>query len=147
MIGFDFVKAGSALFTVKFPQPIQGRTHYTYKVERVDGNYMGKETVTYFVKLMTGSDNTDYLSYSYLGIMCSTTGWVKLTAKSCVKDGAFAYKVIQRVLNRLAKNESFMIADAGWTVMHEGKCGRCGRKLTHPTSIETGIGPECATKL
>lgn len=27
---------------------------------------------------------------------------------------------------------------------HEGKCGRCGRALTDPESIERGIGPECA---
>ena len=28
----------------------------------------------------------------------------------------------------------------GW---HEGRCGRCGRKLTVPESIEAGYGPEC----
>lgn len=26
---------------------------------------------------------------------------------------------------------------------HEGVCGRCGRRLTVPESIETGFGPEC----
>jgi hypothetical protein len=30
---------------------------------------------------------------------------------------------------------------------HEGKCCRCGRKLTVPASIASGIGPECATKI
>lgn len=29
---------------------------------------------------------------------------------------------------------------------HEGRCGRCGRRLTVPSSIETGLGPECAGK-
>ena len=28
-------------------------------------------------------------------------------------------------------------------VWHEGRCGRCGRALTVPESIERGIGPEC----
>src|ERR1019366_4832357 len=32
---------------------------------------------------------------------------------------------------------------ANLEVWHEGKCGRCGRKLTVPESIERGIGPEC----
>ena len=32
-------------------------------------------------------------------------------------------------------------------IWHEGRCGRCGRKLTVPSSIESGIGPECASKL
>jgi hypothetical protein len=29
-------------------------------------------------------------------------------------------------------------------VYHEGKCGRCNRKLTTPASVLTGIGPDCA---
>jgi hypothetical protein len=31
-------------------------------------------------------------------------------------------------------------------IRHNGSCGRCGRKLTVPTSIKAGIGPECAKK-
>ncbi len=30
---------------------------------------------------------------------------------------------------------------------HEGRCGRCGRLLTVPESILTGIGPECSKKV
>jgi hypothetical protein len=26
---------------------------------------------------------------------------------------------------------------------HENHCGRCGRQLTHPESIDRGVGPEC----
>jgi hypothetical protein len=26
---------------------------------------------------------------------------------------------------------------------HEGRCGRCGRRLTVPDSIASGYGPEC----
>lgn len=32
------------------------------------------------------------------------------------------------------------------TFQHSGRCGRCGRKLTVPSSIQTGLGPECAEK-
>jgi hypothetical protein len=32
-------------------------------------------------------------------------------------------------------------------IWHEGKCGKCGRQLTVPSSIETGIGPECIKTL
>jgi hypothetical protein len=28
-------------------------------------------------------------------------------------------------------------------IWHEGRCGRCGRKLTVPESIHNGYGPEC----
>lgn len=27
---------------------------------------------------------------------------------------------------------------------HQSRCRRCGRPLTDPTSVEAGIGPECA---
>jgi hypothetical protein len=27
---------------------------------------------------------------------------------------------------------------------HEGRCGKCGRKLTDPESIRRGLGPQCA---
>lgn len=29
-------------------------------------------------------------------------------------------------------------------VLHNGYCGRCGRELTNPESLITGLGPECA---
>jgi hypothetical protein len=29
------------------------------------------------------------------------------------------------------------------TVFHEGRCGKCNRKLTDPTSIRIGLGPVC----
>ena len=40
-------------------------------------------------------------------------------------------------------------SDIGLEVWHEGRCGKCGRKLIVPESIARGIGPEkggtCAT--
>jgi hypothetical protein len=30
---------------------------------------------------------------------------------------------------------------------HEGYCGRCGRELTVPESIERGLGPQCARRM
>jgi len=32
---------------------------------------------------------------------------------------------------------------SGVKIFHEGKCCRCGRRLTTPTSVQNGIGPEC----
>ena len=33
------------------------------------------------------------------------------------------------------------------SVFHTGKCGLCGRKLTTPESILTGLGPSCAKRV
>jgi hypothetical protein len=35
----------------------------------------------------------------------------------------------------------------GYKIHHEGRCGKCGRLLTVPESVETGIGPECAKRM
>ena len=32
-------------------------------------------------------------------------------------------------------------------VRHEGRCGKCARKLTTPESVDTGFGPECSDQL
>jgi len=40
---------------------------------------------------------------------------------------------------------SYWLAD-GYTLLLEGRCVRCNRKLTHPESIRLGIGPECRSK-
>jgi len=33
------------------------------------------------------------------------------------------------------------------TLMHHGKCGKCGRPLSNPESIRRGIGPICMARL
>lgn len=33
------------------------------------------------------------------------------------------------------------------TIRHAGSCGRCGRTLTVPASLDSGIGPVCADKM
>lgn len=32
-------------------------------------------------------------------------------------------------------------------ILHDGRCGKCGRRLTDAESIQLGIGPECRKKL
>jgi hypothetical protein len=32
-------------------------------------------------------------------------------------------------------------------VYHEGRCGACGRRLTTPESISSGLGPVCAGRI
>src|SRR5262249_13335004 len=40
-------------------------------------------------------------------------------------------------------NANPTILSGGAKLLHEGRCGRCGRRLTVPESIESGYGPEC----
>lgn len=142
MISAEFVTAGKAIFTVEPSQEaIKAglRTHYTYKVR------LSKDGRVFFVSYMTGNDNENH--YSYMGILRTEhrDGGVYPTAGS--KVGGKALEIVSRVLRRVFAGEGAMIENAGWKVRHSGKCGRCGRTLTTPESLECGIGPECRKNL
>ena len=135
MVSKEFVLAGRAVFTVESP----GGQHYTYRVSRKEADDRWPEA--YFVSLLTGPDNTR--DYSYLGKLDRESGAVSLTAKSKFREDAFCVRLLRRLLLRVWLGETDAVAAAGYKVHHEGRCGRCGRALTVPASIERGIGPEC----
>ena len=157
MITKEFVLAGKATFTVEVPATfVEARRllgdvyhpHYTYRVERVemaDRADPKKSNEYYFVKTLRGPDNTD--DYVYVGVLHPGLGTVRLTAKSAFPADATRVTVLNRVLTRVFAGEGDVITAAGWDVHHEGHCGRCGRLLTVPESIKSGIGPECAKKM
>ena len=147
MLTKNFMTAGKAIFTVEVPENIRtahGKPHYTYRIKASKPNAQYPNP-TYFVGVLTGPNNTQ--DYAYIGILDTVTGTVRTTAKSKFGNDSFTVKLVNRVLNRVWNNDVEPIFNAGFNLHHEGKCGRCGRKLTVPQSIESGIGPECASKL
>lgn len=132
-----FITAGKAVFTLQGSE-----TRYTYRVNRAEPKAGSPYTqVAYFVSLLTGPDNT--ADYTYLGMLDPQTGAVRLTRKSQYTDQSKPVLAIRWVLARLWANQPIDPAK----IYHIGRCGRCGRALTVPASIEAGIGPECAGKL
>ena len=136
----DFVLAGNATFTVTAPDK-----HRTYRVTFQRGtprrNGEGNWPDAYFVHTLTGPNNeTDY---TYLGMMNAATGEVFTTRASKTWDGTLRLRLLNRVMARVWAGQHEAYTAAGYDVMHAGTCGRCGRKLTEPTSLTTGIGPEC----
>jgi Family of unknown function (DUF6011) len=133
-----FVLAGKAIFTVVSKRT---GTRYTFKVTHKDAS--GQWPEKYFVAYLNGPDNwTNYVTFGQISM-----------------NGVFS-------LTNKAKNELHLTMDSApvaafnWTYQfvnagkdpigvefwHAGKCGRCGRLLTVPSSIEMGLGPECASK-
>jgi hypothetical protein len=147
MITKEFVTGGKATFTIEvandFATKNELKPHYTFKVKKKEAN--GNYPEAYFVSLLTGPDNEN--SFSYLGVLNPNAGEVRLTAKSRLQDDSMVVKILKRTLARLWANQGEEIAKAGFDVHHEGKCGRCGRKLTVPESVKSGFGPECAGKI
>jgi ABC-type Zn uptake system ZnuABC Zn-binding protein ZnuA len=110
--------------------------HRTFKVRTVlKGNLEGKRIIA----LLTGPDNTSH----YKGFGFVTDNGIQLWHKYSNDKlwKAYAYMITKIVIEK----------DSGWTNryehMLEGHCCRCNRLLTHPGSIETGIGPECRKQL
>jgi hypothetical protein len=136
MITKDFLLAGHAIFTVENTTG----DHWTYRVSACEGN-----PDIMFVSLLTGPQNTS--DYTYLGLLIVKDAIVRLTKKSAYSEDTKAVQIIRRVICRLYDGQGSVIEAAGWKVHHIGKCGRCGRPLTTPASIESGIGPICEGKM
>jgi hypothetical protein len=123
-----FALAGNATFTVT---SIATGRRFTFKVRKPSA------TSPHFVSVMTGSDNEN--DFTFLGTIFDGANFVhgRKSSISPEADSAKAFAWFWRNVANLP---------AAVTVHHEGKCCRCGRKLTVPESIESGIGPECAGK-
>lgn len=141
MVSKQFITAGDAIFSISCPDG----THHTYRVQHVPAN--GQWPEAWFVKLFTGSDNSDNRAYTYLGKLDTFTGQVQLTAKSCRTDDHISVRLLNRVLARVWADDHAAYEQHGYATHHEGRCGLCGRRLTVPESIEEGIGPECRKTL
>jgi len=146
MLSRKFITAGKAIFTVEVPGEYAdrfGKPHYTYRVSLKPAK--GAYPDTFFVSVLTGPDNGR--NYSYLGILNPQTGAVRTTGKSKFPADSFTVRLINRVIARLWAEDAASIAAAGFDLHHEGRCGRCGRRLTVPESVETGLGPECSGRV
>ena len=124
-----FFTGGNATFTVD-----NGKgTHYTFKIRQPKG-----DNKPFFIGMLTGPDNE--ASYTYMGIFDPVTFLIRLTAKSRYNDDTVPVKVARWTLFCIREGKSL---PEGYTVKHSGRCGCCGRLLTVPESISSGLGPEC----
>ena len=116
-----FMLAGNATFTI-----VSKKTgvRFTYKVKA------SKDV--HFVSLLTSPDE-----YTFLGTIFEGSKFVygrrSLIAIDAPSVQAFTWFWQDVETPRV-------------DFFHAGKCGRCGRELTVPESIESGLGPECAKR-
>ncbi|MHA1220157.1 MAG: DUF6011 domain-containing protein [Candidatus Heimdallarchaeota archaeon] len=129
MIDMAFLKAGRAIFT--FANPDNKR--YTFQITKSSSGKM------FFISMLTGPDNTS--SYTYLGILKNN---LELTKASRFKYNSQVVKVFNYAIE-IIKGERQLLP--GYFLEHNGHCGKCGRTLTTPESINAGIGPVCRRKI
>lgn len=134
----QFLTAGRAIFT------IEGKsTRYTFKIVRKDPDVGSTYTQpAYFVSLLTGPNNLQ--DYTYMGLLVVQDGCVRVTRKSTYRQDSRPVVALNWALGRIWRGQDLQPSGRFY---HVGRCGRCGRALTVPTSIESGLGPECAGKV
>lgn len=135
-----FIMAGRAVFTVVSKMTGERRT---FKIAAPKDAKPGD--ALRFVSLLTGSSNeTDY---EYVGLIVRDRDGDLVTRTSRGKSPTLPLNIIGWLLKQaqLATHGFQHTLDRA-EFWHEGRCCRCGRRLTVPASIESGIGPECAMR-
>jgi hypothetical protein len=130
-----FIGGGNATFTIT-----SGRTakHFTFKAKGIKDNPTGP----IFVKVLNGPDNSWDGDWSFLGSLFADTEGKRIFHLVAGRKGnanAPSFKALSWLLGNLDRD----VFPADVVIQHEGSCCRCGRKLTHPDSITSGVGPEC----
>lgn len=138
-----FILAGRAVFTIK---SMRTGLHLTYKVKQNKKHQLRPgEAPLYFISVLDHADG--HGGYSYLGTVRNDRAVIRLnvTRKSPYHSQTAAAQVTAASwLFQQLSNDQLSDRCELW---HEGRCGRCSRPLTHPESIRTGFGPECAGKI
>jgi hypothetical protein len=121
----NFIFAGNATFTLVNTLT---KNRFTYKVRK------SKENDIFFVSVLTGSDNVS--NYTFIGFIKNNKFFH--SKKSRISIDSVSFKAFNWFFHYIDSIPAII------DVLHEGKCGRCGRKLTTPESIKRGLGPECS---
>jgi hypothetical protein len=131
---FNFILGGIAIFTIV--NTLTGR-RFTFKVTKKD---VGDGKTLFFVGVLSGPDNG--ADYNFLGTIFDD-GVYRHGKKSRIGQDAMSAKAFAWLMGRLETRTDLGPVEF-W---HEGRCARCGRRLTTVESIKSGFGPVCLEKL
>jgi len=127
-----FIIAGKSIMTLESKRT--GRW-FTYRIKKAKKD---EDKSPFFVSVLTGNDNET--AYTYMGTIFNNDKLTfKLTKNSKIGEDALSYKAFNFFFNLLMNDKQHEEI----CVYHRGICGRCGRILTVPASLITGLGPEC----
>jgi hypothetical protein len=131
-----FMLAGNAHVTF---QSRRTGARFTYRIQAAERR-SGDTRSCHFVNVLVGPSNDH--NYQYLGCVYEGRAYAH-GKKSRISRDATSAIAFAWVWARLTSGEMH----PELAVYHEGRCGKCGRRLTTPESIETGLGPVCAERL
>lgn len=123
---FDYILAGKSFVTFLNPQT---GNRFTYKVVK------HKTDDVYFVHVLTSPD-----MYKYIGLIKNFN--FHYSRKSTIERDSKSVIVFDYVLLNLWQDT----LNDRIEIYHDGRCGKCGRQLTDPESVQSGLGPYCRKK-
>ncbi len=135
-LAMQFIKAGKATLTI---QSRDTGKHFTFKFVTPKKENNSKDIPTW-VRLLTSSDNTG--AYTYIGTIFGSKYFHG--KRSSISEQAQAVQSFIWWFKSVAAQDKKRLSRIA--LFHEGACLCCGRKLTTPESIQSGIGPVCAPK-
>jgi len=103
-------------------------------------------TNVWFVSVLNGSDNES--DYQFIGTIFDREVAPKFFShsnKAKVSKSAPSFVAFNWYFKNLVDGNESAIAQIEF--YHDGVCGRCGRALTVPESVSSGLGPICASKM
>ena len=133
-----YVLGGKATFTLV---SLKSGERFTYMVQVGKNKKNPTDPNIFFVKLLTGPDNSN--DFSYFGFIKNNTfthgGFKAKVPKDAPSVKGFVWAFAQFVADIMPADKLEFVPAS--------KCARCGRKLTVPVSVHNGFGPECITKV
>lgn len=130
----QFFFAGKA--TLTFLNREKG-THMTVKIKQIKDRKDRKTLLPIFYVFVSIVGDQEY-GFRFAGTIFKETMTYKLGRD--VKEGDQLEKIMKFFMRALSNPDPLKTRVS---LLHEGSCCRCSRKLTHPESIDTGFGPEC----
>ena len=124
-----FLKAGRAVFTL---ESLKTGKHYTFKA----GKNKGVDCI--WISVLTDGDK-----YVYLGtIFIDTQNRMSYSATAKSPKNFTLHRVMEWFITLVEADKSH----PDLVFRHSGSCGACGRELTTPESLDSGLGPVCRAK-
>lgn len=130
-----FMVAGNACFTIE--NTLTGN-RATFKM-RTPKKMRSQANPPIFVSLFCGTENDNAQHYRFFGTVFGKTTF-RLSPKAKVSPNVMGVQAFEWLWNHLQNNKPLPNCVKVW---HEGRCGCCGKKLTVPESIKSGLGPYC----